>query len=188
MIQWLFESIGVDPALAGDLLEERARGRSLVWYWRQVLIAAITGVWRTIFHHKLLALRALATGWAVNGIWLLLWKKFLTIGLSEVPQFEFDSVATLLLIILTQAATGWIVARTHRAHAIPLTIFVATVMFAGWLIGNAALLEDYFVHSMHYPGYRPLLAWLVAPIFIDIAALLTGALLATRRPRAGARG
>src|SRR5262249_35895247 len=164
----LLELLGLDlllgPALAGDLLEERAHGRSAVWYWRQVLIAVITGVWRTIFDHKLLALRALATGWAVNGIWLLLWRKFLTIGLPDVPQFSFDAIATLVLIILTQAATGWIIARTHRAHAIPLTIFVATVMFAGWLIGSAPEAARLFANSLDQPRFRLYLAWLVAPI------------------------
>ena len=38
---WLFERVGLDVALSGDLLEERERRRSAIWYSRQVLIAAI---------------------------------------------------------------------------------------------------------------------------------------------------
>jgi hypothetical protein len=69
----MFDRLDLDGALAGDLLEERARGRSKVWYWRQVLIAIWTGIWSTVFAHKVLALRAVATGCAVNGVWLFLW-------------------------------------------------------------------------------------------------------------------
>ncbi len=32
---WLFERLGLDVALTGDLLEECQRGRSAIWYWRQ---------------------------------------------------------------------------------------------------------------------------------------------------------
>ena len=69
---WMFERLGLDVALAGDLLEECARRRSTIWYWRQVLIAIWIGIWSTIFAHKLLALRAVGTGCAVNGVWLSL--------------------------------------------------------------------------------------------------------------------
>jgi hypothetical protein len=36
MIQWLLRN---NPDLLGDILEERANGRSRVWLWRQMLIA-----------------------------------------------------------------------------------------------------------------------------------------------------
>lgn len=39
---WLLEHIGrKNPSLAGDLIEEYRHGRSIAWYWRQVLIAII---------------------------------------------------------------------------------------------------------------------------------------------------
>jgi hypothetical protein len=63
---WLFELLDLDVALTGDLLEERARGRSAIWYWRQVLIAVWIGIWSAIRDHKLLALRAVATGFAME--------------------------------------------------------------------------------------------------------------------------
>jgi hypothetical protein len=46
---WIFERLGLDVALAGDLLEERARGRSTTWYRRQVLFAICTGIWGCYF-------------------------------------------------------------------------------------------------------------------------------------------
>ena len=33
-VGWLFERLGLDAALAGDLIEECAAGRSVFWYWR----------------------------------------------------------------------------------------------------------------------------------------------------------
>ena len=100
---WMFDRLGLDGALAGDLLEERARGRSSVWYWRQVLVAVWTGIWSTVFAHKVLALRAVATGCAANAVWLFLWMKFLHIGLSVPPPYTkpvlMESIACLLIIL-----------------------------------------------------------------------------------------
>jgi len=54
IMAWLFDRLVVDVALAGDLQEGRSQGRSTIWYWRQVLIAICTGIWRPIFQHKVL--------------------------------------------------------------------------------------------------------------------------------------
>ncbi|HXA77466.1 MAG TPA: hypothetical protein VNV41_10055 [Candidatus Acidoferrales bacterium] len=43
---WLVEHLIPGPrneALAGDLLEQFSQGRSVTWYWRQVLVAILTG-------------------------------------------------------------------------------------------------------------------------------------------------
>src|SRR5438105_2167046 len=111
IVVWIFDRLVLDVALAGDLREERSQGRSTIWYWRQVLIAICIGIWGPIFQHKVLALRALATGCAVNGVWLFLWLKFLHIGLPVRPEISFASIASLAIILLTQIATGWVVAR-----------------------------------------------------------------------------
>jgi hypothetical protein len=65
---WLFECLDLDVALTGDILEERERGRSAIWYWRQVLTAVWIGIWGTVRHHKLLALRATITGLAIEAL------------------------------------------------------------------------------------------------------------------------
>jgi hypothetical protein len=44
-------SLAIKPTYG---LEERARGRSKVWYWGQVLIAIWTGIWSNVFAHKVL--------------------------------------------------------------------------------------------------------------------------------------
>lgn len=71
---WLFEYLGLDVALAGDLLEERERGRSAIWFWRQVTIAVCVAVWAPIRDHKLMALRAVAAGFATEYLFIFAWK------------------------------------------------------------------------------------------------------------------
>jgi hypothetical protein len=179
---WMFDRLDLDGALAGDLLEERARGRSIVWYWSQVLIAIWTSIWSTVFAHKLLALRAVATGCAANGVWLFLWMKFLHLGLPLSPpdtkRLMIQSVACLLIILLTQTLTGWIVARTHRAHAIPMVVVFATWLVL-WYVGGTL--------SGNEPRFLPHLAWYLTPIAVEIAGLLCGGILGSRRQRGGNR-
>jgi hypothetical protein len=41
---WILERFGPgDEGLTGDLIEELGRGRSRVWFWRQVIGAVVTG-------------------------------------------------------------------------------------------------------------------------------------------------
>jgi hypothetical protein len=35
IVVWIFDRLALDVALAGDLREERAQGRSMIWHWRQ---------------------------------------------------------------------------------------------------------------------------------------------------------
>ena len=169
---WLFERLGLDGALAGDLLEECVRGRSTIWYWKQVMIAIWIGIWAQIFGHKVLAWRAVATGCAVNAVWLFLWTKFLHLGLPVLPpdtkRLMIESVACLLIILLTQTLTGWIVARTHRAHAIPMVV-VFVVWLVLWYVGGTL--------SGNEPRFLPHLAWYLTPISTVVVGLLIGGIV-----------
>jgi hypothetical protein len=175
---WLFERLDVDTALAGDLLEECARGRSAIWYWRQVLIAIWIGIWSTIFDHKLLALRAVATGCAVNGVWLFLWLRFLHLGLPAPPpdskQLLIQSMACLSIILLTQTVTGWIVARTHRAHAIPMVVALVVWLVFWYIAGTVAGTE---------PRFLPHFVWYLTPISVEVAGLFLGGVIGGRPKR-----
>jgi hypothetical protein len=170
----MLERLGLDTALIGDLLEECGQGRSAIWFWKQVLIAVWTGIWRAILGHKLLALRAIATGCAVNGVGLFLWEKFLPIGLSTYPSFSMESIASLLLILLSQAATGWVIARTHRAHPVPMAL-----VFAIWLSLWSLVSEFSRIHMLSVKSTtEPLsvLAWRLEPVFIVAFGILAGAI------------
>ena len=172
---WLLERLGPDAALAGDILEESTRGRSTIWYWKQVLIAIWIGIWGAVLGHKLLALRALATGCAVNAVWLFLWSKFLHLGLPVSPpgtkRLIIQSVACLLIILLTQTFTGWIVARTHRPYAIPMVVVFVTWLVLRYVAGTLSGSE---------PGFLPHLAWYLTPISTEVAGLLMGGILGAR--------
>jgi hypothetical protein len=182
---WIFERIGLDVALAGDLLEECAGGRSVIWYWRQVLIAIWVGAWDAIFGHKVLALRAVATGCAVNAVWLFLWEKFLPIGAPERPSLSIESIATLLIILLTQTTTGWIIARTHRTHAIPM-VFAFAIWLVLWYPANVDFryLRMLLVDSIDQPRFRGYLTadivWILVPILVELAGLLAGGTVGAR--------
>jgi hypothetical protein len=48
---WLLEHVvpgDRSEALAGDLLEQFGQGRSVAWYWRQVLVAIFLGFWKEL--------------------------------------------------------------------------------------------------------------------------------------------
>lgn len=177
----MLELLGVDSALLGDLLEESARRRSTIWYWRQVLIAICSGVWGAIFNHKLLALRAVVTGCAVNAVWLFLWTNFLRIGLPATPKISFEAIAALLLILFTQVGTGWVVARTHRAHAVPMVMLFAMWLAIWYAAGTFAEGERLFVNSIDQPRFRAYLAWYLMPISVETIGLLLGGVLGARR-------
>ena len=180
---WMFERLGLDVALVGDLLEERARGRSTIWYWRQVLTAIWIGIWGAIRDHKALALRAVATGCAVNAVWLYLWLKFLHLGLPSTPRISIESIATLLAILLTQTATGWIVARTHRAQAIPM-VFVFVIWLVLWYLGGSfSEARRLLVDSIDQARFRPYLAWYFTPISTEVVGLLLGGIVGARPKR-----
>src|SRR5215472_16471805 len=116
---WMLDRLGLDGALAGDLLEERARGRSTFWYWRQVLIAVWLGIWHDIRNHRGLAVRAVATGFAMEYLFIYLWN---THGLDPAVLATMSWIANLSAVVLTQTATGWVVARTHRTLRIPIVV------------------------------------------------------------------
>jgi hypothetical protein len=179
-VAWIFERLGVDAALAGDLMEEHARGRSTAWYWRQVLAAIWTGICGAIFHHKLLAVRAVVTGCAVNGVWLFLWLNFLHVGLPAKPDLSKQAIASLSLILFTQAVTGWIVARTHRPHAIPMVLVFAAWLAVWFLVDNSEV-KRLALNSIDQPRFRRYLAWYLTPIFLEVVGLLFGGIVGAGR-------
>jgi len=75
---WLLEGLGhtrANPALAGDLLEEFAAGRSQAWYWRQALMVMVSGtarnarIYRSYFRAVLIGFAAQSA--AAVALWWL---------------------------------------------------------------------------------------------------------------------
>jgi hypothetical protein len=173
---WLLERLGLDVALAGDLLEECARGRSTFWYWRQMLIAVLTGIWGAIRDHKLLALRAIATGFAIEFLLIFLWQLTPDAPLLSV-EFWLVGMPTTLL---AHAATGWIVARTHRAHPVPMVSAFLVCLLLWYVSRTFSAARTILAVSLNQPEARPYLAAYLATIFVTTIGLLGGGILAAR--------
>jgi hypothetical protein len=138
---WLLERFGVkrqNEALIGDLAEEYQAGRSRGWYWWQTLMAMAVAVRRDIWNHRLLALRAIATGWILNLIWYWFMQQ-----VFHFPRLVLGPATGFLLLIncltwLHWILIGWIVARTHRSQpmAMALAYFVTLAAVNSWRTGS----------------------------------------------------
>ena len=177
---WLFECLDLDAALLGDLVEERQR-RSAIWYWRQVLFAICAGMWSAIRDHKALALRAVATGFAMEYFVLLLWEHLTgPFNGDELPSVTMGTwVWSNLFVVITQTATGWVVARTHRAHRIAMvSAFLACFSFrypGPQLFWAIRVLVDW--NGIH-PAVHPLVVITFVNILLMVVSNLFGGILA----------
>jgi hypothetical protein len=133
---WLLEHLSsgrTNDSLVGDLMEQYRNGCSGAWYWRQVLLTIALSFWKEISAHKLLAVRAVATGWAVWYLYVLVMFKLLIPFAQELPlAFRFgpySGFAWWIIWLSVRAASGWIVARFHREHQTAMVlIFSASVL------------------------------------------------------------
>jgi ABC-type phosphate/phosphonate transport system permease subunit len=165
---WLFERLGLDVALVGDLLEECSGGRSAIWYWRQVLIAVWIGIWVAIRDHKVLALRAVAIGFATEFLFIFLWD-FLG---PDLPMFS------VMQWIIQLSVTGWVVARTHRAHQVPTVLVFLICVFFFYVSYSFSWARILLVGSINNSRFRPYLAMYLMTIFMATVGVLLGGILA----------
>jgi hypothetical protein len=190
---WLLERMGIDVGLTGDL-EECALGRSVMWYWGQVLMLVWIGTWNVILHNKLLALRAVATGCAVNYVWLLLWLRFLPLRFPGTPMISIELIPWLLIILFAHSVTGWVVARTHRAHPVPMVVVFAMWLGAWFVVDSVPWLRGLLMYSnlINQTGsprlYFVSLAWSALPEFAVVTGLLLGGVLGARQKSGASDG
>ena len=142
---WLAQRLVSGPrreSLLGDLIEQYREGRSGIWYWRQVLIAILVGTMHDLAAHQMLAVRALAIGWALY--YLFSFPVTWAGGVAEnwvshqvivcEPdsfwcQFWRNQFSVELLIYVAAAISGAIVARLHHKHWVAmLSLYAASVL------------------------------------------------------------
>jgi hypothetical protein len=162
---WLLERAGVDGALAGDLAEHTTSGGSPLWYWRQVA-TSIVSIWvGTIRDHKLLALRAVLTGWA---IWALL---FVVRELLQTSALQADWTPTVIALIRYSSwmVIGWAIGMLHRPyHAAMVLAYMA------FLIVMSVPVVSRAVSIVGHPTYN---APSLAMVAFAVVSLTVGALL-----------
>ena len=155
LARWLLQHFGSSPnndAIMGDIAEQYAQGRSRIWYWQQVVTAIALGMITECWNHKLLAGQALVRGWLVlylcsytlrplfNNLasWSRWWRAY----------WIRPSVFTLSCL-LCGFLSGYLVARVHRSHRVPLVLlFTASSCCVLWswfaLYRDLRILPFYF--------------------------------------------
>lgn len=190
---WVLKAFGggrAKEALAGDLIEEWRHGHSRTWYWKQVLVAVGIGFCTEIWAHRVIAARAIATGWLASYAIGYVWSRTL-IG----PYYDFvrDHVSAgnrifgiqfasvilgLPLWVAFGALTGWIIARLHRPYqAVMVTAYLGSVWLwkAPWLCTLAA-------DALGHPRYIESLIASLLSLAIATASTLMGGLWEGSRP------
>jgi len=143
---WLLRHFGSSPnndAVIGDLNERYGHGRSDVWYWRQALLAIVVSVFKEVWNHKILTLRAIVIGWAVFVVsrygFSLTWELLSALASwSRIWRHNWITIAIQIPeVLLSGVLAGWLVARLHRQSQKAMVLAYAAY-FAGvqtvWLL------------------------------------------------------
>lgn len=167
MAVWLLSRVGPgnsSESLAGDLVEERRQGRSVLWLWTQVFAAIAIGAWQEIRTHKLVAMSGVVTGLALLWCFAVLETLLLTsAGFPHAVHWHWPHRLVLLAVgFVYTVVSGWIVGRVHRTNRLAAVFsFLASVLIV-------PVLE------------LPLLYWLAPAVFFEtVVPLLPMNLIAT---------
>jgi len=179
---WLLDKFGcTNDALKGDLIEHYRLGRSIAWYWRQVLCAIALGFSREVNAHKLLALRAIVAGWAAIylldrtvGIAFWSWYGGLLFAHRLIPTFwwrHFYTFPVGVIYCICAGFSGWIVGRCHREHrGAMVLVFLVSVLL--WSLPEFLRLAGDVVTNQRFVPY--LLAFVTRVVFIGAGILFGG--------------
>jgi hypothetical protein len=141
---WVLTHFGnCNEVLAGDLVEEYRRGRTVAWYWRQVIVAILVGCSDEIRTHKLLTVRALITGWAAlilsNYLSVPLYRLYsraiMALGLGPLTLWwrHYYTYPVMFVPCIGGFLCGWLVAHFHRTHRVAMVnMYVISVLLVGF--------------------------------------------------------
>jgi hypothetical protein len=215
---WMLEHIAPGPgneALAGDLLEEFRQGRSVGWYWRQILAAiaialsnvilsriaamVFTTAWCTVVPAWLLAITGVEAHFNLHQrFWQMDWPWSFVCdwGLLLLANLAFIWTGIVLYLISSLGSTGNLSLRSlgrGMLSGLPAlaTLSAALVVLPGMFIQLQASRQG-------LPGTQPILngridihiaAILVRlPFFLAILTSIWGATSRPRKQRAGMSG
>ena len=166
-------------ALLGDLSEERARGRSVLWYYLQILAAILIGSWKAVRVNKGVAIGAIAAGFGFQiafGSGLLLAR----VAARNAGHPVTHTVAELLQIS-SDLLLGWSLVSLYRSYGITMLFAFRAAMLAFLLIailGDASL----FASRMHVALVLAQFRRALTSFALQSIVMLAGGYLATRRP------
>jgi hypothetical protein len=170
---WWLERFCLGPtndSLIGDLMEEYERGRSRVWYWRQVLAALSLNFRGEFYSHPLLVARAAATVWSVWYLYAFVFSSSLHRLL--IPSPPATGFMWMVGGCTVWAGIGWIVARLHREYkATMLMVFAISV-----LVCKLPWFYSLVVDSLGNARYRPYLLNEFLEMILTFISILMGGL------------
>jgi hypothetical protein len=180
-------------ALLGDLCEEYQRGRSIAWYWFQILVAIVVRSWKDVGAHTLVAGRAVITGLIAQMLLLSAFsplQNVLTgagfmwgnrwIGLPWYWHWPYAQSLGMVMQgiwIAGDVMIGWLVVRLHREHGVTMLLLYCCVIGA---LHAAGLLQIAKVTGWSPDLLPPLYAAANGQIR-EWLLMITGGYLATRR-------
>jgi hypothetical protein len=142
-------------ALIGDLAEEYCSGRSIMWYWWQVITVVVIGAVEDMRQHRLLTLRAVAIGWAATWVCWEVTRPIRGLFSGWVLDqliFQFGSHPFVMLwatdlsawprLMAVYLISGWVVARLHpRCAGLLLGFVLVTLVTAFYLSLSGTLMR-----------------------------------------------
>ena len=196
-------------ALAGDLLEEYAAGRSKRWFYRQVLSAVTFAAIRDVRRRPLRAVAAIAMGWTVlllgftllgdrtaGGLAAVLWKWDRQSAYETRVWWPFH-LSAVFVSYAGFALSAWVVARVYRRTpamllafwisvliTLPTAAVVLEVLFRRW--GGVAVPHGlFYVVSVTLP-YQWRSGLLLVPVIVLLSGIVArGRLDSPDAPRIG---
>jgi hypothetical protein len=185
----LLRRFGTGPGIeniTGDLMEEYRQGRSVGWFWRQVLVAIFIGFGKKTSGHILRAVVAIVLGWSVL--------VFLNVLLGSPPFVGNYGWNLLNLVVppswwiqhrfyshtinrcLAAACSGWIVAWFHRPRQRTMTV----IFLGSFLLWQLPGLFALSINALDSPRYVPYLIGELEAISQTAVSIFLGNLLAGR--------
>lgn len=169
--KWLLSHFGCSPnndAVIGDLDERYRESHSRAWYWGQVMKAVFASIFQEVRTQRMLAFRALLTGWTLLFIAAFLFRSIIVaLFWSAIPQApairhaaDLHPYAALTVLIaigcVEWTGIGWLLNHLYHEKAIVLA-FAETVL----AVSAAIMLIIGFMAHVH-------------PIWMGMAGNLAG--------------
>ena len=140
----LMERFDVDPALIGDLLEQRRAGRSRAWLWRQLIIALLSATTRDVVAHPVRSTTAALLAIGVRYVAIRAWSAYepvidMRIGETLLDMVPLNHAALVVAVSWANAillapawfAIGFVVARLSRGAVFLFLAVALTFLLPG---------------------------------------------------------